>query len=397
MSLLKNKLIVALPLIVMAVIFIFSLAMIPSINPTPRNLPIAIVNEDEGLEVPEANIGETMVSNILSATSANSDGEPEMKWIEVDHEEKVKAGLNNQEYYAALVIPSDFSEKQASLMTPDPSSPRVRIYVNQGMNASASAMAEQMLSQAVNGMNERKRSDLLTAFDRQGAAISTKQAAALVSPIVSEVVHVNATGTHSANGNSPISMFQPLWMASLIGSVIFLLVKNKSNYANRNERLRANIVQVLWGAVMALASGFSLTWFAKLWGLHIPHFLDAALFMAIAYLAFFLMISAVFSWIGFKGMFIFVLFLFVGAPLLGLAPELLSSFYRDWILSWLPMRFMVEGLRELFFFGQGLRMNHPTLVLIWIGMGGLLVLLASAFKPSRKPEQKRGGEIQPNS
>ncbi|GIP33527.1 YhgE/Pip domain-containing protein [Paenibacillus sp. J2TS4] len=393
MSLLKNKFIIALPLIVIAVIFIFSLAMIPSINPVPHNLPIAIVNEDQGLTVSNVNMGETVVSNIQSATSANADGEPAMKWIEVGSEEGVRAGLDNQEYYAALVIPKDFSEKQASLMTPDPSSPRMRIYINQGMNASTSSMVGEMLNLAISGINEEIRTEILATFDQQGAAISTKQAAAFASPIVSEVIYVNAIGTHSANGNSPVLMFQPLWMASLIGNVIFLLVKNKSNYANRNERLRANIVQVFWGAVIALAAGFSFTWFAESWGLHISQFTETALFLAIAYLAFFLMIAAVFSWIGLKGMIIFVLFLFFSAPLLSFAPELISPFYRDWILSWLPMRFMVEGLRELFFFGQGLRMNHPTIVLIWIGACGLLVLLASAFKHSRQPERKQEVEI----
>jgi YhgE/Pip-like protein len=396
MSLFKNKFIVALPIIVIAVIFIFSLAMIPSINPSPHNLPIAIVNEDQGLTTPKVNMGVTIVSDMKSETSVNSDGEPAIKWIEIGSEVEVKAGLNNQEYYAALVIPKDFSEKQASLLTSDPSSPRMQIYVNQGMNASASSMAEQMLNQAVNGMNEKIRAELLATFNQQGAMISTKQAAALASPIVSDVINVNPIGTHIANGNSPVLMFQPLWMASLIGNVIFLLVKNKLNEVNRHERLRANIAQVFWGAIIALAAGFSLTWFAERWGLHISHFTHTALFLAIAYLAFFLMISAIFSWIGFKGMIIFVLFLFIGAPLLSLAPESLSPFYRDWILPWLPMRFMVEGLRELFFFGQGLSLNHPTNVLIWIGVGGLLVLLASAFKRSRKPEQKKEVELAHN-
>ncbi|MFM1653535.1 YhgE/Pip domain-containing protein [Brevibacillus sp. B_LB10_24] len=216
-----------------------------------HNLPIAIVNEDQGLTTSNVNMGETVVSSIQSATSANSDGEPAMKWIEVGSEEEVKAGLDNQEYYAAFVIPKDFSKKQASLMTPDPSSPRVRIYVNQGMNASASSMAGEMLNQAISGINEEMRTELLATFDQQGAAILTKQAAALASPIVSEVIQVNAIGTHSANGNS------------------------------------------------------------------------------------------------------------------------------------------LEGLRELFFFGQRLRMNHPTFVLIWIGTCGLLVFLLFAFKRSRKPEQKK--------
>lgn len=96
MSLFKNKFIIALPLIVIAVIFVFSLAMIPSINPAPHNLPIAIVNEDQGLTIPKVNMGETMVSNIQSAASVNSVGEPPMKWIEVSSEEEVRAGLDNQ-------------------------------------------------------------------------------------------------------------------------------------------------------------------------------------------------------------------------------------------------------------------------------------------------------------
>lgn len=82
-----------------------------------------------------------------------------------------------------------------------------------------------MLDQAIRGMNEEMRAELLANFDQQVAAITTKQAAAFASPIVSEVIHANAIGTHSANGNSPVLMFQPLWMASLIANVIFLLVK----------------------------------------------------------------------------------------------------------------------------------------------------------------------------
>ena len=175
-------------------------------------------------------------------------------------------------------------------------------------------------------------------------------------------------------------------MASLIGSVIFLMVRNKTKFANRKEKIRANAFQVLWGAVMAILAGFSFTWFVDIWGLNIPDFMDIALFLAISYFAFFLMTSAVFSWIGFGGMAIFVLFLFFGAPLLSFAPEMLSPFYRDWIMSWLPMQFMIDGLRKLFFFGEGLSMNQPTIVLMWIGIVSLLVLLASAFKRSRKAE-----------
>jgi len=67
----------------------------------------------------------------------------------------------------------------------------------------------------------------------------------------------------------------------------------------------------------------------------------------------------------------------------------MSSFYRDWIYSWLPMRFMVEGLRELFFFGKGLGWNHAVSSLTWIGIVSAVVILASGFKPRTLQEQQK--------
>ena len=115
-------------------------------------------------------------------------------------------------------------------------------------------------------------------------------------------------------------------------------------------------------------------------GLNIPDFMDTALFLSITSFSFFLMISAVLSLAGIKGIAIFVLMLFFGAPLLALAPEMMSPFYRDWIYSWLPMRFMIEGLRELFFFGKGLTWNTPVSVLVWVGLVSILTILGTGLK-----------------
>ena len=94
------------------------------------------------------------------------------------------------------------------------------------------------------------------------------------------------------------------------------------------------------------------------------------------------MISAVLSIVGLKGISIFALLLFFGAPLLSLAPEMLSPFYQDWVYTWLPMRFMIEGLREIFFFGKGLSWSTPVIVLIWIGAVSIVIILATALKRS---------------
>jgi hypothetical protein len=63
-----------------------------------------------------------------------------------------------------------------------------------------------------------------------------------------------------------------------------------------------------------------------------------------------------------------------------MAPEMMSAFYRDWIYSWLPMRFMIQGLREMFFFGKGLAWSPEVSTLVWIGVVSMAFILASSFK-----------------
>ncbi|MCM3790813.1 DUF3533 domain-containing protein [Domibacillus indicus] len=390
----KNKLLLVSPLIALAVIFIFSLTLIPSAQTQPKNLPIAIVNEDAGVEIPnqpKMNMGQTIVETIQKNSKTTSDQEdPAVKWVVVKNTEEVREGLDNQKYYAALVIPKDFSSKQVSLRTPAPSSPEVQIFINQGMNMAASTMAGQILNGVVDNMNNNVRTQLLEGFEKQGATLTAKQAASLAAPITKNVTNVNEIGTNSANGNAPVSLFQPLWIASLASAAIIFIAVSKQSITNRKENLAAKIGQILMGAIVALVVGFGLTWLADgMVGIHIQQFTDTALFLSITSFSFFLMISAVLSLLGIKSLPVFALMLFFGAPLLSMAPEMMSSFYRDWIFSWLPMRFMVQGLRELFFFGQGLSWNSPVSNLVWIGVVSMLVILASALKLNSDKEKKQ--------
>ncbi|MGG3466320.1 ABC transporter permease [Neobacillus pocheonensis] len=380
----KNKLLLSSPIIAFAVIFIFSLTLFPSVQPQPKNLPIAIVNEDQGVQIPnqpKMNMGQTIVEMIQKNSKTSIDKGPAVKWLEVKTAEEVQKGMDNQEYYAALVIPKDFSSKQASFRTPAPSSPEVQIYINQGMNTAASTMAGQVLNGVVDNMNNQIRTQLLDGFEKQGATLTAKQAASLAIPISKKVTNVNEIGINSANGNSPVSLFQPLWIGSLASAAIIFLAVSKLSITNRKEYLITKIGQILIGAIVSLVVGFGLTWLAgDMVGLHIPQFTDTAFFLSITSFSFFLMISAVLSWLGIRSMGLFALLLFFGAPLLSMAPEMMSPFYRDWIYSWLPMRFMIQGLRELFFFGKGLAWSSSVSTLVWIGVVSMVTILASAIK-----------------
>lgn len=395
MSILKQKLVALLPVIVIAVVFIFSLTMIPSINPHPENLPIAVVNEDAGMDVPgqgHMNGGEKLLEGMQTALSAQAKGgEPAAKWIVIDSIEAATQGLNDKEYYAAVVIPNNFSTNQATLQTPDPESPKVQIYVSQGANMAAANAASQLLSGMIDGLNTQLRTQLMASLEQQGGSINMKQAAMLVSPIIKEVTTLNPVGTSSGNGNAPVALFQPLWIGSMIGAVIMLITKNKLKLIKPKQKLLSHVAHVLWGVLISVIVGYGLTWFADLWGMNIAHFNQTALILAISYFSFFIMISAVLSWTGLSGMGFFALFLFFGAPLLSLAPEFLSSFYRDYVYSWLPMRFMIESLKDIFYFDKDLSISGSTGVLLSIAVVGILVLLSSSIKPSKKADVEKAG------
>ncbi len=393
MKILKNKLVLLSPIIALFVIFIFSLTLFPSVQVQPKNLPIAIVNGDQGIELPnqpKMNIGQTIVDTIQKTSSSTSGEEPAVKWVEVKSIEEVQNGLDNQEYYAALVIPKDFSAKQATLRTPTPTSPEVQIFINQGMNTAASSMAGQMLNGVIDNMNNNVRAQILDGFKKQGVMLTAEQASSLATPITKKVTNVNEIGTNSANGNSPISLFQPLWMACMASAAVLFIAISKTSTITRKELLSAKLLQIVMGAVVAVIVGFGLTWLAEnMIGLHIPQFTDTAIFLTITFFCFFLMITAVVSILGIKGIAIFALILFFGAPLLALAPEMMSPFYRDWVYAWLPMRFMVEGLRELFFFDKGLSWSNAVSSLTWIGSVSAIVILASVLKPRAVQKQQK--------
>lgn len=386
----KNKLLLLSPVVALLVVFIFSLTLFPTVQPNPKNLPIAIVNEDQGVEIPnqpKMNMGQTIVDNMKK--TAESEEEPAVKWVEVRNKEAVQKGLNNREYYAALVIPEEFSAKQASLRTQQPSSPEVEIFINQGMNTAASTMAGQMLNSVVDNMNNNVRTQILEGLKANRATLTTDQAAKIVTPIVKKVTNVNETGKNSANGNSPISLFQPLWIASLASAALIFIAISKMPIRTRNENFVLKLKQIVTGAIAALVIGFGLTWIVDgMVGLNISNFTDTALFLSITSFSFFLMISAVLSLVGLKGIGVFALLLFFGAPLLSLAPEMLSPFYQDWVYAWLPMRFMIEGLREIFFFGKELSWSTPLTVLVWIGAVSMAIILLTAFKRSAIKEHK---------
>lgn len=69
---------------------------------------------------------------------------------------------------------------------------------------------------------------------------------------------------------------------------------------------------------------------------------------------------------------------------------MMNSFYQDHTYSWLPMRFMIDGLKDIFFFGTGVTWEN-TKVLVWIFIVGVILIVASAFMPKKSKDRSKRG------
>lgn len=382
----KNKFFILAPVVAIVVMFIFILTLFPSVQPTPKNLPVAIVNEDVGVTIPqqgEVNLGNTLVKTIQQAT-ANAEDEPAIKWIVVDSKAALEKGLQNKDYYAALYVPEDFSAKQASLRSPNPTNPELEILINQGMNATVANVTTQALSGIVDNMNNMMRKQILDTFAAQNMTLTAEQAAAIATPITKVVTIVHGAGENMGGGNMPVNLFQPLWIGSIATSLLLFFAVQKSQAKTKKSALLQRFIQIGIGFIAACFIGFGLPFLAdQMVGFHIPDYSETALFLTITAAAFIMMIVAVLSYIGLAGIVVFILLLFFSAPLLALAPEMMSSFYRDYVYSWLPMRFMIDGLKDIFFFGTGVTWEN-TKVFVWIFIVGSILIIASAFMPKKE-------------
>ena len=92
---------------------------------------IAVANEDRGVETEltgELNAGEQTVEKLRENDA--------LGW-EFTDAESAKEGVYRGDYYAAIIIPADFSEHLTSMLTGDFEQPEIKYYVNEKKNAIA--------------------------------------------------------------------------------------------------------------------------------------------------------------------------------------------------------------------------------------------------------------------
>jgi len=113
------------------------------------NLKVAVASVDEGYAgslIPiEINIGD----KVLSALRENT----QMEWV-FTTEEKATSGVKSGKYYAAIVIPKDFSDKMMSVFSENVEKPEITYYSNAKENAIAPKVTDKGASAVQRQVNE---------------------------------------------------------------------------------------------------------------------------------------------------------------------------------------------------------------------------------------------------
>lgn len=376
MRLFKEKLAWAAPLAVILIIALFSVNLFAQGDPKVRNLPVAISVNDNGEHV-------DAVLSAIEQMSKGTDSEEPMLAFTTEKETDLEGLFHDKKYYAALVIPEGYNDALQNAMTNG--SPAVlKIYLNQGFNATGANYAKTALSALITQLSDQYSANL--AMQMNGQKIDTDKAAVLVHPITSEEKVYNAITASTANGNAPTLMAVPAWVGALIGGfILFLTTSNilKKELLTRKQTLRLMGGQLLFGIIIALFSGFTVATLGAIAGINMPSYFLVGSFVSFAAFCFFLLVSAVTAWIGKPAITLFMVVMLLGMGVLMMPMEMLPDFFVNFIRPWIPIRFAAEGLREIFYFGSGFYTGSSFNTIAGIGAAGFALYILAIFKPLR--------------
>jgi YhgE/Pip-like protein len=179
---------------------------------SPPTIPIAVVNEDEGLETggQPVNLGEQVEKRITSPDSPAPDF---VEWTTLDGREPALEGIEKGEYYAAIVIPRDYSERLASMSGPPagatavpPTAPHVggqlpapepaemELLTSPAVRPSTTALIENAFSGIVGGISGATSERILGTLGELGVSVPPGAGAVISDPVRGEVSEAEVSG-----------------------------------------------------------------------------------------------------------------------------------------------------------------------------------------------------------
>ncbi|OFL49032.1 hypothetical protein HMPREF2767_06720 [Nosocomiicoccus sp. HMSC067E10] len=411
-----------IPVVAVLLLVILATAFYPAYNPQPKNIPLAIFTQDEGIEQQGevVNIGEEFVKKVKS-----NDGD-EIEWHEIKNDEELKEGLENKDFIGALVIEKDFTKKAmssaqsilinhkqaemkqliesgklseaeiAKMMKnqPDPSEmdeikpeqANLEIIINQGADAQLSQIATQILNKITDTMNNQISNQSLSILSENDVNVSAAEVEQLTHRVKVEQKIMNEVKDHQANGNAHRVMFVPIWLTSMIISVLsYLIIRNNKDNLEGENRHKLAIALPTMIVITSIVAGFTYVYYMDwVMGFNFNNTLLTATYISIAILGFTSLIVGFLAWIEFATIPIFMLFLFFTMQAVMLPKQMLPTFYQNYVVPWNPFVKYATTLKEILYTGGSLGSGGTVWMFASFAIIGLGLLVISIYTKYKK-------------
>lgn len=420
MNIFKNKMLWIAPIATMVILVIFSLAFYPAYNPKPKDLPIGILNEDKGTTIQDknVNIGKNLEDKLLDSDSNK------IKWVKVDSEKDLEKDLKNQKIFGVAIIDKDFSkdamsktqkvvmdskkeemkQKVASGEIPpqvvqqmqqkmgnqqiDVKQAKFKTIVSEGSSLQGSQVASAVLTGMGDNINAQITKQSLETLTSQNVKVNASDINDLTNPVKVDNEKLNKVKDHQAGGNAPFLMFMPIWIGSIVTSILLFFAFRTSNNIVVQHRIIASIGQMIFAVIAAFAGSFAYIYFMQgVQGFDFGHPNRIAIFVAFAILGFVGLILGVMVWLGMKSIPIFFILMFFSMQLVTLPKQMLPDSYQKYVYDWNPFTHYATSIRELLYLNHHIELNSTMWMFIGFMIFGAVSSLVSAIV--RKHSTKR--------
>lgn len=420
MNIFKDKLLWIAPIATMIILVIFSLAFYPAYNPKPKDLPIGILNEDKGTTIQDknVNIGKKLEDKLLDSDSNK------IKWVKVDSEKDLEKDLKDQKIFGVAIIDKDFSkdamsktqkvvmdskkeemqQKVASGEIPpqvvqqmkqkmgnqqvEVKQAKFKTIVSEGSSLQGSQIASAVLTGMGDNINAQITKQSLETLTSQNVKVNAADINGLTNPVKVDNEKLNKVKDHQAGGNAPFLMFMPIWIGSIVTSILLFFAFRTSNNIVVQHRIIASIGQMIFAVVAAFAGSFVYIYFMQgVQGFDFDHPNRIAIFVAFAILGFVGLILGVMVWLGMKSVPIFFILMFFSMQLVTLPKQMLPESYQKYVYDWNPFTHYATSVRELLYLNHHIELNSTMWMFIGFMIFGAVSSLVSAIV--RKHSTKR--------
>nr|WP_275113713.1 YhgE/Pip domain-containing protein [Staphylococcus aureus] len=419
-----NKLLWIAPIATMIILVIFSLAFYPAYNPKPKDLPIGILNEDKGTTIQDknVNIGKKLEDKLLDSDSNK------IKWVKVDSEKDLEKDLKDQKIFGVAIIDKDFSkdamsktqkvvmdskkeemqQKVASGEIPpqvvqqmkqkmgnqqvEVKQAKFKTIVSEGSSLQGSQIASAVLTGMGDNINAQITKQSLETLTSQNVKVNAADINGLTNPVKVDNEKLNKVKDHQAGGNAPFLMFMPIWIGSIVTSILLFFAFRTSNNIVVQHRIIASIGQMIFAVVAAVVAAFAgsfvyIYFMQGVQGFDFDHPNRIAIFVALAILGFVGLILGVMVWLGMKSIPIFFILMFFSMQLVTLPKQMLPESYQKYVYDWNPFTHYATSVRELLYLNHQIELNSTMWMFIGFMIFGAVSSLVSAIV--RKHSTKR--------